>query len=410
MRNDTTEPAVALATPVQNRLSLPALTALGTAAFVTVLTEALPAGVLPAMSADLTVSESAAGQAVTVYAIGTALAAIPLSVATAAWRRRTVLMTGIAGFAVANTVTAASASYPLTMLARFVAGVAAGLVWALLVGYARSLAPAHLRGRAIAIVMAGIPAALSLGVPAGTFLGAALGWRTPFWLMSGLAVVLLGWIVALVPDRPGRRSTAPVGVRRALGVPGVPAVLVVTAMFVLGHTVLYTYVATFLAAVGMTDTVDIALFSFGVAALVSIWVVGAHIDRRLRTLTIVSAILVALAAAILAVLARSPWLVYLAMALWGLGWGGVPTLLQTAAAEAGGDAADSAQAMLVTLWNAAMAGGGVVGGVLLGMLGSRAFPWSVLVLLVPVLIVVLAANRHGFPASPASGRRPRASG
>ena len=97
---------------------------------------------------------------------------------------------------------------PLTMAARFVAGVAAGLAWALLAGYARRLAPVHLQGRAIAIAMAGIPVALSLGVPAGTFLGdvARLAGDVRC-CMTVLAVVLLGWIAAAVPDHPGPAAT-----------------------------------------------------------------------------------------------------------------------------------------------------------------------------------------------------------
>lgn len=100
---------------------------------------------------------------------------------------------------------------------------------------------------------------------------------------------------------------------------------------------------------------------------------------------------------LLALLADSSALVFVAVALWGLGWGGVPTLLQTAVADAGGDAADAAQAMLVTLWNAAMAAGGVTGGVLLDLFGPTSFPWAVLGLLLPVLAVVIAARAHGFP-------------
>ena len=187
------------------RLPVAALLALATAVFVTSLTETLPAGVLPAMSGDLGVGESAMGQSVTIYAIGTALTAIPLSAATAGWRRKRLLLTAMAGFAVANTVTAVSTDYSLTMVARFVAGVAAGLAWALLAGYARRMAPVHLQGKAIAIVMTGIPVALSLGVPAGTFLGKALGWRVTFSVMTVLAVALIAWIVALVPDHPGQR-------------------------------------------------------------------------------------------------------------------------------------------------------------------------------------------------------------
>ncbi|MDW6059309.1 MFS transporter [Streptomyces sp. FXJ1.4098] len=400
MRNDTTPQAGSrLGTEDQNpKLPLPALLALATAVFITSLTETLPAGVLPAMGADLGVGESAMGQSVTIYAIGTALTAIPLSAATAGWRRKRLLLTAMAGFAVANTVTAASASYPLTMAARFVAGVAAGLAWALLAGYARRMAPVALQGKAVAVVMTGIPIALSLGVPAGTFLGEVLGWRVTFTLITALAAVLIGWIAALVPDYPGQRRDGRTPILRALTVPGVAPVLFVTLVYVLAHTILYTYIATYLDGLGMGGSTDLVLLVFGAASMASIWIVGARIDRRLRVLTIAATVLFAAAAAVLAIPAGSRALVYLAAALWGLGWGGVPTLLQTAVADAGGDAADSAQAMLVTLWNAAMAGGGVAGGILLDRLGPDAFPWSVLALLAPVLAVVIAARAHGFPA------------
>lgn len=389
-------------------LPLSALLALATAVFITSLTETLPAGLLPAMSADLGVGESTMGQTVTVYAIGTALTAIPLTAATAGWRRKRLLLAAMAGFAVANTVTALSGSYPLILAARFAAGVAAGLAWALLAGYARRMVPAHLRGRAVAIAMAGIPVALSLGVPAGTFLGTVLSWRVAFLAMSVLTVVLLGWIAVSAPDlpgRPGRPGNGRAPVLHALRVPGVTPVLFVTLMFVLAHTVLYTYIASYLDRLGMGGSTDLVLLVFGAASLVSIWVVGATIGRRLRALTVAGALLVAVAAAALALPADSPVLVHAAVTLWGLGWGGAPTLLQTAAGDAGGDAADAAQAMLVTLWNVAMAGGGVAGGLLLGLLGPASLAWSALALMLPVLIVVIAARIHGFPA--VRGHAPR---
>ncbi|GAA2815806.1 MFS transporter [Streptomyces showdoensis] len=380
------------------KLPLFALLALATAVFITSLTETLPAGLLPAMSKDLAVSESATGQTVTIYALGTALTAIPLTAATARWRRKRLLLTAMAGFAVANTVTAVSSVYEVTMVARFVAGVAAGLAWALLAGYARRMSPVHLQGKAIAIAMAGIPVALSLGVPAGTFIGSQLGWRVAFFAMTGLTVLLLLWISAAVPDYPGQEAGEKPKMLRALKVPGVSPVLFVTLVFVLAHTILYAYIATFLDDVGLGGSTDLVLLVFGGASLASIWIVGAQIHRRLRALTVASTLLVAVAAALLAVLADNTALVYIAAALWGLGWGGVPTLLQTAVADAGGEQADSAQAMLVTLWNVAMAGGGIIGGILLDAIGSDSFPWTVLLLLAPVLVVVLAARAHGFPA------------
>ncbi|KAA9166769.1 MFS transporter [Amycolatopsis acidicola] len=389
--------------------NLPALLALTTAAFITVLTEALPAGVLPAMSADLRVGESAMGQSVTIYATGTALTAIPLATATAGWGRKRLLLAGVAGFAVANTLTAISDWYPLTMVARFVAGVAAGVVWSLLTGYARRLAPENGQGKAIAVVMAGIPLALSLGIPAGTFLGGALGWRATFTVMTAIAVVLLGWILAAVPDFPGQRAESRPPVLRTLRSPGLAVILVVTTVFVLAHNILYTYIAAVLDRFSLGGEVDRVLLVFGIASLVSIWVVGAWIDRRLRALTVAGVGLFAVAATILAVLTGSPALVYTAIALWGLGWGGAPTLLQTAAGIAGGEAADLAQTMLVTLWNAATAGGGLAGGLLLDLAGPLSLPWSGLLLALPVLALVLATRVFGPTSAPSAASRPAGS-
>lgn len=71
-----------------------------------------------------------AGQLVTAYALGSLLAAIPLVTLTQGWRRRSVLMLAVLGFGVFNTVTAVSEHYSLTLAARFMCGVAAGLAWA----------------------------------------------------------------------------------------------------------------------------------------------------------------------------------------------------------------------------------------------------------------------------------------
>ena len=371
------------------------LLALGLSAFISVLTEALPAGVLPEMARDLSVSESAAGQLLTVYAIATGVAAIPLTVATSGWRRKRLMLLAVAAFAVANIVTAVSSSYPLTLTSRLVAGVAAAAVWAELVGYARRLAPPQLQGRAIAITMAGIPLALSLGIPLGTLLGGLFGWRLTFGVVALISVVLLAWIGVSVPDAPGQKAGKRQPILRALRLPGVVSVLFVVAAYVLAHNILYTYIASFLDEYDMGGRRGIVLLVFGAASVVSIVVTGALVDRRLRQLTVASVALFIVAAVMLVLVAESEIAVYASMVLWGLGWGGVATLLQTAVTDAGGD---RGQALLVTTWNSFTAVGGAVGGVLLDGMGPASFPWSVLLLLVPALVVVVASRRHGFPA------------
>jgi predicted MFS family arabinose efflux permease len=381
--------------PDNNRLPWSPLLALATAAFMGILTEALPAGVLPEMAGDLSVSESAMGQALTIYALATGLSAIPLSVMTGAWQRKKLLLVAVSVFAVANVVTAISSNYPLTMAFRLFAGIAAAAVWAELVGYARRLAPAHLQGRAIAITMAGVPLALSLGIPVGTFLGNAFGWRITFGLVALISVVLLAWIMGTVPDAPGQKAEHREPIHKALSLPGVVAVLFVVAAYVLAHNILYTYISTFLDHNHMGGSRDVVLLVFGIASVVSIWITGALVDKKLRQLTIASSGLFLIAAALLAVLSDNKVIVYGAMVLWGLGWGGVTTLLQTAVTDAGGD---RGQALLVTTWNSFMAGGGAVGGILLDGIGPESFAWSVIALMAPVFIVVVLARKHAFPA------------
>ncbi|MFL9925148.1 MFS transporter [Herbaspirillum lusitanum] len=387
------------ATPANvDRLPLSGLLALALAAFITILTEALPAGLLPQMSADLQSSEALIGQLVTMYAMGSLLTAIPLTAMTQGWRRRKLLLVAIAGFAVVNTITALSGIYALTLVARFFAGVFAGLLWALAAGYAARMVPEHLQGRAIAVAMVGAPLALSLGIPAGTFLGGLIGWRVCFGIMSVLTLILIGWVIARVPDFAGQSAGHRLSLRQVFMRPGVRPVLFVTLAFVLAHNVLYTYIAPFLARAGMATQIDLVLLVFGLTALLSIWLVGLLIDRWLRALVLSSSLLFIVAALMLALADGSALVIYAGIALWGLAFGGAATLFQTASAKTAGDGADVAQSMIVTVWNLAIAGGGLAGGVLLETRGVNALPWALLILLPPALLVAWRARRHGFPA------------
>ncbi|WP_077967986.1 MFS transporter [Ensifer adhaerens] len=381
------------------RLPLSALLALATAGFITILTEALPAGLLPQISTDLGVSPSLAGQMVTIYAIGSLIAAIPLVALTRTWRRRPLLIAAISGFAVVNTITALSNDYTLTMAARLLAGVFAGLLWALAAGYAGRLVAPQLQGRAIAIAMLGAPVALSIGIPAGTMLGAMTGWRMIFGLLSVITVLLVGWILLAVPDFPGQRTGRRLPLSSVLRLPGIRPVLIVMFAVVLGHNVLYTYIVPYLKPSGLDLEADRVLLVFGVASLAVIPIIGALVDRHLRLLVLATTALFAAASLLLAVFSGQPAAVYLGVVGWGLAFGGAPTLFQTASAKAAGAEADAAQSMIVTGWNAAMAGGGLAGGLLLDGVGAAALPVVLVAILVPALVVA-GFGRQGFPRSP----------
>ncbi|SMQ24811.1 Predicted arabinose efflux permease, MFS family [Pseudomonas helmanticensis] len=388
-----TSPPLIQAAANREHLPLGALLALATAGFITVLTEAMPAGLLPQMSAGLNVSQALIGQLVTLYAVGSLLAAIPLTIATRGWRRRPLLLSAIGGFALANSITALSDLYWLTLIARLIAGVFAGLLWALLAGYASRMVAPHLQGRAITVAMLGAPLALSLGIPAGTLLGTMVGWRLSFAIMTGLTLLLVIWVRWQVPDFAGERAGKRLPLRQVFTLPGVRPVLFVTLTYVVAHNLLYTYIAPFLQPSGLADDIDRVLLAFGLASVLSLWIVGSLIDRWLRELVLISTALFMLSALTLAVWRDSAGVVYVAVVVWGLAFGAMPSLLQTASAKAAGAAADTAQSMLVTLWNVGIAGGGLAGGLLLDNPGVGAFPWIVAALLVLTLLASLAPTR-----------------
>lgn len=377
-------------------LPLSGLLALAMTGFIAILSETLPAGLLGQIATGMQISEAMTGQLVTVYALGSLLTAIPLVTLTQGWRRRPVLLLAIVGFLLFNTLTALSHDYLLTLVARFMTGVAAGLAWGVIAGHARRMVSPAQQGRAMAVAMIGAPVALSLGVPAGTWLGELFGWRMTFALVSVATLGLVAWVLCKVPDFEGHKPGQRPGVVQVLRTPGVLAVLLVILTWILAHNVLYTYIVPFLDAAGLAASTGLVLLTFGIAALAGIALVGAWVDRYLRNLVLLSLAGFAAVALVLGLVGQSALLVFISVALWGLTYGGAPTLLQTASADAAGEGVDVAQSMLVTVWNLAVAAGGLLGGLLLTQWGVGSFTWVLLLLIGLALLITGRAHRHGF--------------
>lgn len=388
------------------RLPIGALLALAMTGFICIVTETLPAGLLPLISAGLGISPSMAGQMVTAYALGSVLAVIPMTIATRGWRRRNVLLLTIVGFLLFNSITAWSSHYGVTLVARFFAGVSAGLAWSLLAGYARRMVAPQQQGKALALAMVGTPIALSLGVPLGTWLGGLVGWRTTFGLMSALTLGLIVWVLVKVPDYPPQPAHQRVSLGKVLTTPGVRPVLAVVISWMLAHNILYTYIAPFVSRAGLADRVDLVLLVFGVAALAGIWLTARLVEPMLRKTVLASLGTFAAICVAFGLLGSQPAVVYLGVAIWGLSFGGAATLLQTALADAAGDGADVALSLNVVAWNSAIAGSGVIGGLLLDRWSVAAFPWAMLVLIILALLIAWTAHAHGFKPGRRSANGP----
>ena len=195
-----------------------------------------------------------------------------------------------------------------------------------------------------------------------------MDWRWVFVVISAAALGLALWIVVAVPDVAGLRSGQRTPLTRVIRLQGIGIILGVTAAWILAHNMLYTYAAPLLG--GSPLRLDIGLALFGLASMAGIALVGTVIDHALRTTTLLS--LVAMVGSGWAWAVRDPGLVLpvATVIVWGLAFGGAPVLLQTALADRAGEHTDAAQSVFVTVFNLAVSGGGLAGGMLLARTGT----------------------------------------
>ncbi len=207
------------------------------------------------------------------------------------------------------------------------------------------------------------------------------------------------WIRRRVPAFPGELPGTRVPLTRVAVLPGIPAVLSVTLFLLLGHQVMYTYVAPFTAHTGYGRT-DVVLLAFGAATVVGIWATGALVDRWARPTLLGALTLIVTVLCVLALYADSSAALLTSVAVWGVAFGGAPTLIQTALVNASGPQhADVATSLQTTVYNAGIAGGSFTGGLALSGWGAGALPWTALPLVATALTVVVS-GRRAFPTAP----------
>jgi DHA1 family inner membrane transport protein len=292
--------------------------AIGTDSFVV-------AGILPMVSQSLHVSVALVGQMVTLYALSYALLS-PVVAATAAhWPRKRLLLCGLVVFIIGNVMTAMAPTLTLLFASRLVAGLGAAMFSPTATATGASLVPAEQRGRALAIVIAGLTSATALGSPIGTVLGGLGDWRITMWFVSALGLASAVGIWVLLPHVP---SPPPVSLRARmapLADSRVALTLLTTLMAYGGLFIVYTYVGVTFDRVTHGDGNLLAglLFVWGIAATIGNIVAGRLTDRLGSRRIINGAILLAAINFVLL-----PWssahlvTAIAALIVWGLcGWG-----------------------------------------------------------------------------------------
>jgi predicted MFS family arabinose efflux permease len=267
----------------------------------------------------------------------------------------------------------------------------------MLAGYARRITPTALAGRALAVASTGTPVGLAVGTPLGSWLGSTFDWRWAFATLTLLTALTLVLAHTLVPDAPGQAAATHTPLLGVLALPGVAAILAVIATWMVAHNITYTYIAPYLRAANVGLSVDLALVTFGVAALIGLAITGAVIDRSLRALTLASIALFVATGLVLLVGYQSRTAVLAALIAWGIAYGGAATQLQTAVAKASGPNADVANSMLGVAFNLAIFAAGVVGAVVISGYNGLVLPVVMAALAAVALLIAVATRHTAFP-------------
>jgi DHA1 family inner membrane transport protein len=307
LRGATTGEDLEIGPPVRVRSFTLAVIALAMGGFAIGTTEFVTMGVLPQVADGVDVSIPVAGRTISAYALGVVVGAPLVAYFGARLPRRKLLLGLMAAYAAFNALSALAPNYRMLMGARFLDGLPHGGYFGVASLVAASMVAPERRGRAIALVLMGLPVANVVGVPVATWLGQHLGWRASYWVVAGLAALTIALVLAFVPDVPGNPEATGRRELLALRKPQVWFAILAGAVGFGGMFALFSYVAPMATRVGgLPDSaVPVFLLMMGVGMVFGNWVAGHAMDWSLEKALLGSP--VALAVALLASWVLAPY-------------------------------------------------------------------------------------------------------
>lgn len=365
--------------------------------FVGILSELVPSGVLPQMSAGLGISESRVGFLVGVYALASAICAIPLVSATLAVNRKKLLMALLIGFAISNIIVAISSSYTVIVACRILGGICAGVMWPMIAAYGTRLVPENMHGKAITVIMSGNTLGIAIGLPVMTTVGLTFGWRTEFMVLGLIvaALAVLSWFY--LPPVEGEKLTKSNSPLAVLKMPSILIILLLTFLSVAAHYGAYTYITLIVQLINFAGGIAAAMLIFGIGSVISVFASAKYIDAYLRPLIVSMLIVGAISMALLLTFRGAVGISHFAFFLWGLAFGPLVTMYQTAVSKQVAEAKGVATSVQSSVFNFSIMIATGVGGALLtefpGRMGARGIVYLSLICFVSAAIIAFFAKR-----------------
>jgi len=384
-----------------------ALAVLAAAAFVYVTAEIMPIGALPAIAADLDVSEASVGRLLAGYALVAAVATIPLVRWTAAWPRRTTLLFTLLSLVISQLISALAPTFTVLALGRGLCALTHGLMWAVIAPIGVRLVPPAYAGRATTAVFAGTGLALVVGSPLTAMMSQVWGWREAVAAITAAALAVavaarfalpLMSVATPAARWPGRRRHSR----------GLSTLSLLTFVGVTAHFISYTFIVVIIRDIVGIGGVNLAwlLAAYGVSGLTAMGLLARLGDRRPKAAILGSLAGLCLALTVLARLgvggshSTAALLIgVVAVVVWGATATAMAPLLQSAAMRHSPDDPDGASALYVAAFQVGIMTGSVLGGTLFEFAGLTVM-LATSALLIAVIAVCVAAGRDLLVGTP----------
>lgn len=370
---DTTD-SRALAEPISaSPAAWLAVLSLAFGAFGLVTAEFLPVSLLTPMAAELGVSNGMVGQAITATAVVAAIAGPLLILFSGRLDRQKIVWGLMATLVFSNILSAYAPNITILLIARALLGFALGSFWAMMAALALRLVPSDQVPRAISIIIMGVSVATVFAAPLGAFLGELWGWRATFLAASGIGAAALAIQMLTLPKLPAGAAPGWASFKIALSRRSVAIGLGTALLVISGHFAGFTFIRPFLEEVPRLDvsTVSLALLAFGLGGFLGNLAGGAIAARSPAWAVASCSLLIAAVALTLNLFGTIAGVAFAATAVWGFAFGAFPVAISIWNARAAPDHAESAGALLSSIFQVAIATGAVLGGVIIDGFGSK---------------------------------------
>ncbi|WP_136604762.1 MFS transporter [Paenibacillus dokdonensis] len=368
--------------PQGNSKSMFALLALAISAYAIGTTEFISVGLLPLIARDLNISVTLTGLTVTLYALGVTFGAPVLTSLTMGMSRKKLLIGIMLVFIAGNSTAALSGGIAMLLVGRIISALAHGVFMSIGTTIAADMVPENRRASAIAILFSGLTIATVTGVPLGTFIGQQMGWRAAFFTIAIVGVIALIANMILIPKHLRKGMKTPV--REQLNLVTNSRLLLaflITALGYGGTFVVFTYLSPLLHNItGFKEsTVALILLLYGIAIAIGNVIGGKAANRKPLSALLV---MFSLQAVVLLVLTfTAPFKIAALITIFVMGLlafmnvPGLQAYVVMLAERFAPKAVDVASAVNIAAFNAGIALGAYLGGVITDTIGIVHTGW-----------------------------------